>query len=174
MFSLVLTWWCILRRREYASLSKLSGSFCFHLLSPEHATSPLRYTDWKKHAKRLIFKMLYTGELFLYFLLGVYVKTEIVEWNDELHHLYLPFCPRYEVMTMKSIYLIKINWNIFILAFFGFCTMKPLCEKQYSRGLEGEGPSLRAGVKCQLHYLPAKWTWTNWSAFLSLSFLSIK
>ena len=134
MFSLVLPWWCILRRREYPSLPKLSGSFCFHLLFPDHTTSPLTYTDWKKHAKRLICKMLHTDELFLYFCLGVYVKAEIVEWNDELHHLYHPFCPRYELMTMKSIYSIKINWNIFILAFFGFCTMKPLCESSTAEG----------------------------------------
>ena len=34
--------------------------------------------------------------------------------------------------------------------------------------------SVSTGIKCQIRYLPSWWAWTNWSAFLSLSFLNNK
>lgn len=53
---------------------------------------------------------------------------------------YISFlCVHYEVMTMKSKYLIKLEY--FDLVLVGFSTRKPFCEKQYGRRATGRGPT---------------------------------
>lgn len=172
----------MLRRREHVSLPR----FCItlpplfsqnvQLVLKGTKTRGKRYTHTHTHSFFLCLALMnYFGSSVLEFIFMSKLMSKLRFLSVIMTHInwMIPFCLSYEVMTMKNISFIKINCNIFNLVFFGFCTMKTLWGKNYSRVAEGEDSSLCSGVQI-LFLLPSRTCFLKLHKLVSYSFFSIK